>query len=713
MFRPWKCATASAAPTPTRGSSTSPTPWASSPAPCCQASHKALGLCNVAIGLQRRFAALPRTPTPAGRRPRPRGPQPPHLGDGGAPRAAPGARTSSPASSPTTATTVAADLRLPAPPPDRPGGRPLLLPPLLLRARRGRPGPADQTLQPPKSPHGTGPAHPLRRPRPRREARPPGPAGRGVLLRSRGGPRRRPPAQRGNPPPGGQHPQQRHAPFLPDDAVVEVRPPGSPRRARNPSPWPPINPLLAAASSPNIAAYEDLALEAALHERPAPASSAPSWPTPWIGQYEYADRLTDTLIAHNQEHLRVGLTAGVLAVDAGNSKTDVAVKIAPNRTVLATARGARASARPPTAWPQRSPPSPRPSPGRPRRRPARPAIDPRLAGLPGQRGPPRRGTAAHRGPRLPRLRRPPCTVRNDTFAVVPRRRPGTPGRRRRLQRGHQLRRDAPRRPHRRFPALGRISGDWGGGWALAEEALWHAARAQDGRGGPTALAPRPPGPLRPPRHARPRSRPCTCDRVPPRRRHETDPGPLRHGGRRRPHGPRDHRPPGRPRSSRWPRSPSPASASSTRKPPSSSAAASSRPTAPHLADGVRTLLADRAPKADAGSSPPPRSWARPSSASTTWRPRQRPTTACARTSGPDGTRTPRPGHRSRTRARTRQPPQAPVSGNRTDSPGVFVGRGWWGRAACRNVRRPRAKDQDRAKAGAECRSRQRYLPADG
>ncbi|MFJ6566115.1 N-acetylglucosamine kinase [Streptomyces sp. NPDC091292] len=40
----------------------------------------------------------------------------------------------------------------------------------------------------------------------------------------------------------------------------------------------------------------------------------------------------------------------------------------------------------------------------------------------------------------------------------------------------------------RFPALGRISGDWGGGWGMSEEALWHAARAEDGRGGPTALA---------------------------------------------------------------------------------------------------------------------------------------------------------------------------------------------------------------------------------
>ena len=34
----------------------------------------------------------------------------------------------------------------------------------------------------------------------------------------------------------------------------------------------------------------------------------------------------------------------------------------------------------------------------------------------------------------------------------------------------------------RFAALGPISGDWGGGSGLGEEALWHAARAEDGRG---------------------------------------------------------------------------------------------------------------------------------------------------------------------------------------------------------------------------------------
>ena len=39
----------------------------------------------------------------------------------------------------------------------------------------------------------------------------------------------------------------------------------------------------------------------------------------------------------------------------------------------------------------------------------------------------------------------------------------------------------------RFPAVGVISGDWGGGSQLGEQALWFAARAVDGRGAPTAF----------------------------------------------------------------------------------------------------------------------------------------------------------------------------------------------------------------------------------
>ena len=41
--------------------------------------------------------------------------------------------------------------------------------------------------------------------------------------------------------------------------------------------------------------------------------------------------------------------------------------------------------------------------------------------------------------------------------------------------------------HARFASLGRISGDWGGGMELGDEALWWAARADDGRGPATAL----------------------------------------------------------------------------------------------------------------------------------------------------------------------------------------------------------------------------------
>lgn len=39
----------------------------------------------------------------------------------------------------------------------------------------------------------------------------------------------------------------------------------------------------------------------------------------------------------------------------------------------------------------------------------------------------------------------------------------------------------------RFPALGAITGDWGGGDELGPTALWHASRAEDGRGPATAL----------------------------------------------------------------------------------------------------------------------------------------------------------------------------------------------------------------------------------
>jgi N-acetylglucosamine kinase-like BadF-type ATPase len=39
----------------------------------------------------------------------------------------------------------------------------------------------------------------------------------------------------------------------------------------------------------------------------------------------------------------------------------------------------------------------------------------------------------------------------------------------------------------RFPSLGHLTGDWGGGQHLGSLTLWHAARAEDGRAEPTAL----------------------------------------------------------------------------------------------------------------------------------------------------------------------------------------------------------------------------------
>jgi N-acetylglucosamine kinase-like BadF-type ATPase len=39
----------------------------------------------------------------------------------------------------------------------------------------------------------------------------------------------------------------------------------------------------------------------------------------------------------------------------------------------------------------------------------------------------------------------------------------------------------------RLPAIGELSGDWGGGGDIGRAALWHAVRADDGRGEPTSL----------------------------------------------------------------------------------------------------------------------------------------------------------------------------------------------------------------------------------
>ncbi|MFI8365005.1 6-phospho-beta-glucosidase [Streptomyces sp. NPDC085612] len=92
-------------------------------------------------------------------------------------------------------------------------------------------------------------------------------------------------------------------PFLPDDAVVEVqaRVRGTGGSRPVPLPVPRLDPLFAGLVS-HVTAYEDLALDAALRggrERVFKALLA----HPLVGQFDLAEALTDRLLAHNKEHL--------------------------------------------------------------------------------------------------------------------------------------------------------------------------------------------------------------------------------------------------------------------------------------------------------------------------------------------------------------------------------------------------------------------------
>ncbi|MEV6736585.1 6-phospho-beta-glucosidase [Streptomyces sp. NPDC051104] len=89
-------------------------------------------------------------------------------------------------------------------------------------------------------------------------------------------------------------------PFLPDDAVIEVQAAVGPH-GPTPLPVPAVDPLYAGLMA-NVTAYEELALDAALRggrDRVFRALLS----HPLIGQYDYADAFTDRLIAHNREHL--------------------------------------------------------------------------------------------------------------------------------------------------------------------------------------------------------------------------------------------------------------------------------------------------------------------------------------------------------------------------------------------------------------------------
>ncbi|MFC7220231.1 6-phospho-beta-glucosidase [Streptomyces polyrhachis] len=89
-------------------------------------------------------------------------------------------------------------------------------------------------------------------------------------------------------------------PFLPADAVIEV-PARVDATGAAPLPVAPLDPLYAGLIA-HVTAYEDLALQAALHggrDRVFRALLA----HPLIGQTARADALTDALLAHNREHL--------------------------------------------------------------------------------------------------------------------------------------------------------------------------------------------------------------------------------------------------------------------------------------------------------------------------------------------------------------------------------------------------------------------------
>jgi N-acetylglucosamine kinase-like BadF-type ATPase len=183
----------------------------------------------------------------------------------------------------------------------------------------------------------------------------------------------------------------------------------------------------------------------------------------------------------------VGVNAAVLAIDAGNSKTDVAL-IGPDGTVLSTARGGGFQ---------------------PQAVSVEVAVDVLGATLDEALAKAREtgspvDSVGHVSACLANADLPveereltealrargwggTVEVRNDTFAIL---RAGVDE-----PRGVAVVCGAgincvgmvPDGRTARFPAIGRISGDWGGGSGLAEEAMWFASRAEDGRGEPTEL----------------------------------------------------------------------------------------------------------------------------------------------------------------------------------------------------------------------------------
>ncbi len=181
--------------------------------------------------------------------------------------------------------------------------------------------------------------------------------------------------------------------------------------------------------------------------------------------------------------------SGVLAIDAGNSKTDV-VLVAPDGAVLGRARGG--GFRPHLVGADAAVTG------------LRPLLDEvaKAAGVTVQDGEPWVGHVsaclanADLEVELERLQlrieqeRWGLTtyVGNDTFALLRLGVDGPPGVAVVCGAGINCAGLSSDGRVARFAALGKISGDWGGGAFLAEEALWWASRCADGRGPETTLA---------------------------------------------------------------------------------------------------------------------------------------------------------------------------------------------------------------------------------
>ncbi|MEU7069447.1 BadF/BadG/BcrA/BcrD ATPase family protein [Streptomyces narbonensis] len=183
----------------------------------------------------------------------------------------------------------------------------------------------------------------------------------------------------------------------------------------------------------------------------------------------------------------MGLTGSLLAVDAGNSKTDVAV-VAEDGTVLGSARGG--GFQPPLVGVETAVDALAEIVGRAWEAAGGAGLPPSFAhvtaclanaDLPVEEEGLRAALVARGWSRSVR-------VHNDTFAIL---RAGLDE-----PRGVAVVCGAgincvgmtPDGRTARFPAIGKLSGDWGGGAGMAEEALWYAARGEDGRGEPTELA---------------------------------------------------------------------------------------------------------------------------------------------------------------------------------------------------------------------------------